>query len=212
MEKEFKYIAVEGPIGAGKTSLTRLLSEHLGKEVLLEEPDSNPFLEEFYKNRQRYALAVQLNFFLRRVEQINQVKQMNLFHSGTVADFLIEKDPIFARLNLSNDELKLYRQIYDHLKPNMPVPDLVIYLQASPMKLIERVKTRGKVYERNVTKEYITSVFVEYQNFFHSYDSAPILIVNSDNLNFVDKTAHFDMLLERIFGMRSPREFFGLAG
>ena len=212
MEKEFKYIAVEGPIGAGKTSLTRLLGAHFGKEILLEEPDTNPFLEEFYRDKERYALAVQLNFFLRRVEQINQVKQMNLFNSGTVADFLIEKDPIFARLNLSNDELKLYRQIFEYLKPNMPVPDLVIYLQASPMKLIERVKTRGKVYEKNVTKEYITSVFVEYQKFFHSYDTAPILIVNSDNLNFVDKTAHFDMLLERIFRMRSPREFFGLAG
>ncbi len=211
MRNNFNYIAVEGPIGAGKTSLTRLLSRQLGGQMLLEDPDSNPFLERFYQNKEKFALATQLNFFLRRVEQIDEMVQMKLFDSVTVADFLLEKDPIFAKLNLSDDEFNLYRKIYDYLKPGAPVPELVIYLQASPTKLINRVKSRGKIYEKQITKDYLVLVFQEYQRFFHAYDRSPLLIVNSDNLNFVDSTRHFEMLYERILGMRGPREFFGFA-
>ncbi len=211
MNAEFNYIAVEGPIGAGKTSLTNLLAKHLGKNVMLENPDANPFLGKFYENKKRYALATQLNFLLHRIDQMVGLTQMDLFDRGTVADFLLDKDPIFARLNLSDDEFDLYRQIYHHVKPKAPNPDLVIYLQASPERLIERVRNRGKSYEKPVTREYLSSIFYEYQNFFHSYNISPLLIVNSEHLNFVDNTVHFEMLLERISGMRSPREFFGLA-
>ncbi len=210
MDVKFNYIAVEGPIGSGKTSLTNLLGKRLGKSVMLEAPDANPFLGKFYENKKRYALATQLNFLLHRVEQLVELTQMELFGKGAVADFLLDKDPLFAKLNLGDDEFALYRQIYHHVKPKTPVPDLVIYLQASPGMLIERVRSRGKSYEKQVTQEYLSAVFYEYQNFFHSYDVSPLLIVNSENLNFVDNAVHFEMLLERISGMRGPREFFGL--
>ncbi|MEO8005258.1 MAG: deoxynucleoside kinase [Betaproteobacteria bacterium] len=205
---KYRYIVVEGPIGAGKTSLARRLSSHLGKTLMLEDPDSNPFLARFYDDPRRHALATQLFFLFQRVQQVGSLKQIDLFEGGTVADFILDKDPLFASLTLSDDELHLYQQIYANLMPQAPTPDLVIYLQASSAKLIERVHRRGVAYERNISAEYLERLADAYSRFFYQFSAAPLLIVNSDHLNFVDDAADFDLLLRRITQMRGPREFF----
>jgi len=206
--EKHRYIVVEGPIGAGKTSLARRLSEHLGKELLLEDPDSNPFLGRFYEDPRRHALATQLFFLFQRTQQVAGLKQIDLFNRGTVADFILDKDPLFASLTLSDDELHLYQQIYSHLMPQAPTPDLVIYLQAAPDKLVERVRKRGMAYERHISSDYLVRLADAYSRFFYQFSAAPLLIVNSDYLNFVDASGDFDLLLRRITEMRGPREFF----
>jgi deoxyadenosine/deoxycytidine kinase len=206
--EKYRYIVVEGPIGAGKTSLARRLSAHLGKALLLEDPDANPFLARFYEDPRRHALATQLFFLFQRAHQVSGLKQSDLFGGGTVADFILDKDPLFAKLTLSDDELRLYRQIYAHLTPRAPTPDLVIYLQASPEKLVERVHQRGVTYERNISEHYLVRLAEAYSRFFYQFSGAPLLIVNSDRLNFVDDAGDFDLLLRRIAEMRGPREFF----
>jgi len=206
--EKYRYIAVEGPIGAGKTSLARRLAAHLGKALLLEEPEANPFLPGFYEDPRRHALATQLFFLFQRVRQLAGLKQIDLFEGGTVADFILDKDPLFAALNLSDDELHLYQQIYAHLMPQAPTPDLVIYLQASAETLIERVYKRGIPYERTLSEPYLVRLAQAYSRFFYQFSAAPLLIVNSDHLNFVDDAGDFDLLLRRITEMRGPREFF----
>ncbi|HXF67320.1 MAG TPA: deoxynucleoside kinase [Burkholderiales bacterium] len=208
LPEKYRYIVVEGPIGAGKTSLARLLSERTGAAALLEDPDANPFLPGFYRDRARYALPTQLYFLFQRVEQVRALAQPDLFTRLTVADFMLDKDPLFARLTLTEDELALYYRVYEQLKPRAPAPDLVIYLQASPETLIERVRRRGVGYERDIPDEYLALLAESYARFFHLYDAAPVLIVNSENLNFVDQPADFDLLLRRVAAMRGPREFF----
>jgi deoxyadenosine/deoxycytidine kinase len=207
---KFRYLAVEGPIGAGKTSLARKLAEHRGAELLLEQPEQNPFLSGFYQDSRRWALAAQLFFLFQRVNQLADLKQLDLFARPTVADFLFDKDALFARLTLSDEEHKLYQMIYEHLSPQMPAPDLVIGLQAPVATLAARVRRRGASYERGITDDYLTRLSAAYGRFFHEYNAAPILIVNSQNLNFVDRPGDFDLLLERIEAMRGPREFFNL--
>ncbi len=204
----FRYIVVEGPIGAGKTSLAQLLASHLGAELVLEAPDENPFLPRFYEEPARHALATQLFFLFQRIQQLRDLKQIDLFAAVTVSDFLFDKDALFARLNLADDELHLYQQIYNQLAPQAPVPDLVIYLQASQRQLFERVKRRNIDYERNIDERYLGTLADEYQRFFYQFDAAPLLIVNSDRLNFVDDKADFDLLLRRIAEMKGPRAFF----
>lgn len=206
--EKHRYIVVEGPIGAGKTTLARRLSEHLGKELLLEDPDSNPFLGRFYEDPRRHALATQLFFLFQRTQQVAGLKQIDLFNRGTVADFILDKDPLFASLTLSDDELHLYQQIYSHLMPQAPTPDLVIYLQAPPDKLVERVRKRGVAYERHISSDYLVRLADAYSRFFYQFSAAPLLIVNSEHLNFVDASGDFDLLLRRITEMRGPREFF----
>jgi deoxyadenosine/deoxycytidine kinase len=212
LSDKYRYIVVEGPIGAGKTSLARVMSERTGGAALLEDPDANPFLPGFYQDRARYALPAQLYFLFQRAGHARALSQPDLFARLTVADFLIEKDALFARLNLSDDELALYLQVYGRVKTRTPAPDLVIYLQASAGTLIERVRRRGVAYERHMQEEYLERLAEAYAQFFYRYDAAPLLIVNSDNLNFVAEPGDFDLLLRRINAMRGPREFFSMGG
>jgi deoxyadenosine/deoxycytidine kinase len=207
---KYRYIVVEGPIGVGKTTLARAISEASGASLMLEDPAANPFLSRFYENAERYALPTQLFFLFQRVDQLTKLNQSDLFHRTTVADFMLEKDPLFARLNLKDDELRLYEQIYQHLKLQAPTPDLVIYLQAAPDTLIERVQRRGAPYEKDIPEPYLIGLADTYMRFFHQYDGAPLLIVNSDRLNFVESQNALSLIMERIGGMRGPREFFNL--
>ena len=210
MLDKYRYIVVEGPIGVGKTSLAQRLADHIGADILLEKPQDNPFLERFYQDPQRHAMSTQLFFLFQRINEVRDQAQMDLFRTRTVSDYLFDKDALFARLNLSEDEYKLYQNIYRSLAPKAPIPDLVIYLQATTNTLIDRVRRRGRDYERSVTDDYLNRLGDSYGEFFHQYEDAPLMMVNSENLNFVDNEADFHLLLERIESMRGPREFFSL--
>lgn len=210
-DKKFGYLVVEGPIGAGKTSLARRLASRLSTDVVLEQPEENPFLVRFYRDMARYALPTQLFFLFQRVRMLEPLVQPDMFGRPLVGDFLLDKDPLFARLTLSADELALYQKIYDAVRPRAPAPDAVIYLQASAPTLAERVRRRAKSYERTLTEEYLALLAESYARFFYHYDAAPLLIVNSENLNFVERDADFELLVARLRGMRARREFFSLA-
>ena len=207
-----RYLVVEGPIGVGKTSLARLLAQHIQGDLLLESPEDNPFLPQFYRDMARYALPTQLNFLFQRVDQIRPLTQTDLFKRTTVSDFLFDKDLLFARLNLTDDEFALYEKIYSYLKPQTPTPDLVIYLQAKIDTMVERVARRGSGMEQGISPAYLERLANAYSRFFYQYESAPLLVVNSDQLNFVDKPDHLNLLLQKISNMRGRREFFNVAG
>ena len=209
--ERWRHIVVEGPSGAGKTSLAKRLAERFGVQTVLEEPQANPFLERFYRDSARYALPTQLFFLFQRVNQLRDLAQRDLFESAAVGDFLLEKDPLFARLTLSDDELALYRQIFDSLKPQAPTPDLVIYLQAQPDTLVERVRRRGIPIEASIGEEYLRALGDAYSRFFHHFDAAPLLIVNTEHLNPVERDADLELLLQHVAGMRGRREFINLA-
>lgn len=206
-----RHIVVEGPIGCGKTSLANRLAQRLGAGTLLEDPKANPFLPLFYRDMRRYALPTQLFFLFQRVGQLEQLKQPDLFGKPVVADFTLAKDPLFARLTLDDAEYQLYSKIFDHVKPQAPVPDLVIYLQASIDTLVHRVKKRGNPGEAGIAEEYLRSLSEAYMRYFHHYSDSPLLIVNSERLNFVDSGEHLDLLVERMTAMRGGREFFNRA-
>jgi deoxyadenosine/deoxycytidine kinase len=207
----YRYIVVEGPIGAGKTSLTHKLAERLNADTLLENASDNPFLPRFYQEPKRYALPTQLHFLFDRSRQLRELAQGDLFRAGTVSDFLIDKDMLFARLNLDDDEFELYQKVYADLALQAPTPDLVIYLQAPLDALQERVKRRGIEYERSMDAGYLQRLANAYSEFFHRYEAAPLLIVNTSHLNFAQSEADFELLLERMSKMRGPREFFNRA-
>lgn len=207
---KYRYIVVEGPIGVGKTSLAQRLADHAEVQPLLEKPQDNPFLANFYQDPQRYALPTQLFFLFQRINEVRDLAQMDMFRTRTVSDYLFEKDALFARLTLSDDEYKLYQSIYQGLSPQAPPPDLVIYLQAPTYALAERVRRRGHRYERSIQDDYLARLSDSYGEFFHHYDASPLLVVNSEHLNFVDNADDFDLLLERIGKMRGRREYFNV--
>ncbi|HWA39772.1 MAG TPA: deoxynucleoside kinase [Burkholderiales bacterium] len=208
--ERFRHVVVEGPIGAGKTTLARRLAARLSADLVLEQPAENPFLSRFYQDMPRYALPTQLFFLFQRARMLEPLAQPDMFGRAVVADFLLDKDPLFARITLSADELALYMKIYEALHPQAPAPDLVIYLQAQPSTLVERVKRRSAGFERGITEEYLEMLAESYARFFYHYTAAPVLIVNSENLNFVERDRDFELLVSRMRGMKSRREFFNL--
>ncbi len=205
------YIAIEGPIGAGKTSLATRIARHLEAELLLENAGDNPFLARFYQDPKRHALAAQLFFLFQRSSQVNGLKQNDLFRQALVSDFLLDKDPLFAEINLDDEEFRLYQKIYSELHLHAPVPALVIYLQAKPAVLLNRIRRRGIAYENNISTDYLELLSERYARYFHRYDAAPLLIVNCEQFNFVDNDEHFALLMQQIADMRSPRVFLNQA-
>ena len=206
--ERYRHIVVEGPIGVGKTSLARRLAEHFGTGLILEEPSGNPFLERFYREGRRHALPTQLFFLFQRATQLRDLAQRDLFTQAMTGDFLLEKDPLFARLTLDDDELALYQKIYDSLQPQAPVPDLVVYLQAQPDTLIERVRRRGIPMENEISETYLRALAEAYSRFFHHYEAAPLMIVNTERLNPVDSDEAFGLLVRHLSEMRGRRGFF----
>lgn len=207
----FRHIVIEGPIGAGKTSLARRLGEAVGAHLLLEQPEANPFLTRFYGDPARFALSTQLFFLFQRVQQLTEARQLSLFHTHLVGDFLLDKDPLFARLTLADDELKLYEQIYAQLAPSSPAPDLVVYLQAPVGALLERIAQRGHPAEAAISEDYLRRLAEGYTRLFHGFDAAPLLVVNTEYLNPADRDEDFALLVSRIEQMRGQREYFSLA-
>lgn len=208
MSNRPRYIVVEGPIGVGKTSLARRLAASLGSELLLEEPGENPFLERFYRDPRNAALPTQLFFLFQRARQIQQLRQGDMFQPVRVADFLLEKDRLFARLNLDDDELGLYDQVYRHLAIDAPVPDLVVYLQAPTEVLMRRISKRGIPYEQVIQRDYLARLVDGYARFFHHYDASPMLIVNAAGINPVDNDEDYAQLLAQVEHTRSGRHYF----
>jgi len=206
--KKFPYIVVEGPIGSGKTTLARMLTERFPVDYLSEKAEANPFLPRFYQDAQRYGLPTQLFFLFQRTNQIKDLSQRDMFAKPIVADFFLEKDPIFARLNLDDEEYALYHQIYQHLQLKVPKPDLVIYLQTPIDALMERIEERSVSYEQDIPREYIERLANAYSEFFHNYNASPVLIVNNEKLNILKNNDAFELLINRIEQIKGQREFF----
>ncbi len=206
--EKFPYIVIEGPIGSGKTTLARKLSERFPVNLLLEKAEANPFLARFYQDPERYALPTQLFFLYQRGNQIRDLNQHDMFGDATIADFFLEKDPIFARLTLNDEEFSLYRQIYQSMHVHASKPDLVIYLQTPVEALIERVQQRNISYEQEISSDYLMRLSEAYSEFFHVYDSSPLLIVNNQKIDITTSEEALDLLVERIMQVQSRREFF----
>lgn len=203
-----RFIAVEGCIGVGKTTLARNLAQLFNYDTLLEQPEHNPFLERFYRDPKSTALPTQLFFLFQRANQIQSLRQNDLFEPVRVADFLIDKDQLFARVTLDDDEFAIYRQVYDKLLIDAPRPDLVIYLQAPLNVLSERIRQRGMAAEQHISQEYLQALNDAYTEFFHYYDGAPLLIVNAQDLNLASNRDHFRQLVEYILTIKSGRHYY----
>ena len=202
------YIAVEGPIGVGKTTLARRIADTFDYDLLLEEAELNPFLERFYQNRQQTALATQLFFLFQRVQKITELKQRDMFEQSRVADFVLEKDPLFARVNLEPDEYVLYEKVFTKMRVDAPVPDLVIYLQASPDRLLERIDRRGIDAERLIDRRYLEQLNEVYSEFFLYYDSAPLLIVNANEIDLAQGDRDYEHLVDYMLNIKKGRHYF----
>jgi deoxyguanosine kinase len=203
--ERFRHIVIEGPIGVGKSSLARKLATHLGADLLLEKPDDNPFLERFYGDVPGYAFQTQLFFLFQRVKQMQELAQPGMFARGVISDFLFEKDALFARLNLSDDEYRLYAQMYAQVVPQVAPPDLVVWLQASPATLAQRIRRRGIRMEQGIGEDYLQRLCDAYVEHFHGYDGAPVLAVVTEQFNPLDRAADFQVLLDTLADFRAPR-------
>ena len=202
------YIAVEGPIGVGKTTLARRIADTFDYDLLLEEAELNPFLERFYQNRQQTALATQLFFLFQRVQKITELKQRDMFDQSRVSDFVLEKDPLFARVNLEPDEFTLYEKVFSKMRVDAPVPDLVIYLQASPDRLLERIDRRGIDAERLIDRQYLEQLNEVYSEFFLYYDAAPLLIVNANEIDLAQGDRDYVQLVDYMLNIKKGRHYF----
>jgi deoxyadenosine/deoxycytidine kinase len=202
------YIAIEGPIGVGKTTLAKRLATSFNYQTLLEEAEENPFLERFYRNRKQAALATQLFFLFQRAQKIQDLRQADIFEPVRVADFLVEKDPLFARINLERDEYMLYEKVYQQLTIDAPTPDLVIYLQASTDVLLSRIDSRGIAFEQTIERDYLERLNEVYSEFFLYYDGAPLLIVNASEIDLAGSNSDYSHLVDYLLDIRSGRHYF----
>ena len=202
------FIAVEGSIGVGKTTLAKKLAASFNYAVLLEEAEENPFLEKFYQRRKQAALATQLFFLFQRAQKIQDMRQTDIFEPARVTDFLIEKDPLFAKVNLDRDEYQLYEKVYKQLTIDAPKPDLVVYLQASTDVLLSRIENRGLAIERNINRRYLERLNEVYSEFFLYYDDAPLLIVNASEIDLANNAADYKDLVNYLLDIRSGRHYF----
>ncbi len=202
------FIAIEGPIGVGKTTLAKKLACSFNYQTLLEEAGDNPFLEKFYQNGKQAALATQLFFLFQRTQKIQDMRQADIFEPVRVSDFLIEKDPLFARINLDSNEFQLYEKVYQQLTIDAPRPDLVIYLQASTDVLLSRIQNRGIPYEQGMGREYLERLNEVYSEFFLYYDGAPLLIVNASEIDLVNSEEDYKHLVDYMLDIRSGRHYF----
>ena len=202
------FIAIEGPIGVGKTTLAKKLAASFNYDTLLEDPEENPFLEKFYRNRQQAALATQLFFLFQRAQKIQDMRQADIFEPVRVADFLVEKDPLFARINLEREEFQLYEKVYQQLTIDAPQPDLVIYLQASTDVLLSRIDNRGIAFEQHIDRHYLEQLNEVYSEFFLYYDGAPLLIVNASEIDLANGDRDYGHLVDYLLDIRSGRHYF----
>jgi len=193
-----QYVVIEGVIGAGKSSLAKLLAARQGAQLVLEEFDANPFLARFYEDRPRWAFQTQLSFLASRFRQQQSLHTRDLFHQSTISDYAFDKDRIFARQNLTGDELQLYESLYTMMQPTTPLPNLIIYLQSSTPRLMQNIRKRGRSYEENMEESYIESLNQAYNQYFFHYVQTPLLIVNATNIDFVHKVEHLDDLIRQI--------------
>lgn len=208
MNGNLDYIVVEGPIGVGKTTLAKRLAQSFGSDVLLEAAEENPFLERFYQDPRSAALQTQLFFLFQRARQLQELRQTDMFRPVRVADFIMEKDRLFARMTLDDEEYKLYEQVFDHVTLDAPTPDLVIYLQAPVEVLLKRVARRGRHYERHIEADYLARIAESYTRFFYDYSQSPLLIVNATEIDLASNEADYQLLLEQIQRARSGRHYF----
>ncbi|OGP70437.1 MAG: deoxyadenosine kinase [Deltaproteobacteria bacterium RBG_16_50_11] len=204
----FRYVVIEGPIGVGKTSLAKLLAKEFDARCILEKPEENPFLPHFYQERKKYAFQTQIFFLLNRFQQQKEIAQLDLFNQVTLCDYIFAKDRIFASINLDDHELALYEQIFGLLNVQIPTPDLVIYLQARPEVLIHRIKSRNVSYEKEINLEYLKTLTDAYNYFFFHYDESPLLVVNTSEIDFVNRKEDFTQLVREIKQMKKGTWYF----
>jgi deoxyadenosine/deoxycytidine kinase len=207
-----KYIAIEGVIGIGKTTLAHLLSDRLGGNLILEVVEGNPFLKDFYINRAKYSFQTQIFFLMNRYSQQEELRQTDMFKRTIISDYLFEKDRIFAYLNLDENELKLYEKLYEFFASKITVPDLVIYLQASTEVIMERIRQRGRDFEKEISNDYIENLNNAYNYFFFHYDTAPLLVVSCNSVDFVNNPTDFEELVKEINSMNQGKRYFNPSG
>ena len=203
-----RYIAIEGPIGVGKSSLAKILARKFGARLVKEEVANNPFLERFYEDPRKFAFQTQLFFLLSRYRQQKEVAQGNLFESGVVCDYILAKDKIFALINLEDDEVSLYESIYKLLVSTLPKPDMVIYLQARPEVLLSRVRKRGIAYERNISLDYLKTLSDAYNEYFFHYNETPLLVVNTSEIDFVESPRDLEHLVREVKSVKRGTQHY----